>query len=98
MVRCKLHKYNDAPYDKRLYISKLEFFQHILEGSKSMSKLQHLFKVGQNVKRRIDGIMQKGIVTEVHDDHIIVDIPEINNHCWFEEGFNLDCVYPIYNF
>lgn len=48
-----------------------------------MSKLQHLFKVGQNVKCRIDGIMQKGIVTEVHDDHIIVDIPEINNHCWF---------------
>ena len=94
MVRCKLHKYNDAPYDKRLYISKLEFFQHILEGS----KLQHLFKVGQNVKCRIDGIMQKGIVTEVHDDHIIVDIPEINNHCWFEEGLNLDCVYPIYNF
>lgn len=42
--------------------------------------------------------MQKGIVTEVHDDHIIVDIPEINNHCWFEEGLNLDCVYPIYNF
>ena len=53
-----------------------------------MSKLQHLFKVGQNVKCRIDGIMQKGIV----------DIPEINNHCWFEEGLNLDCVYPIYNF
>lgn len=70
----------------------------LLEGSKSMSKLQHLFKVGQNVKCRIDGIMQKGIVTEVHDDHIIVDIPEINNHCWFEEGLNLDCVYPIYNF
>lgn len=63
-----------------------------------MSKLQHLFKVGQNVKCRIDGIMQKGIVTEVHDDNIIVDIPEINNHCWFEEGLNLDCVYPIYNF
>lgn len=51
-----------------------------------MSKLQHLFKVGQNVKCSIDGTMQKGIVTEVHDDHIIVDIPEINNHCWFEEG------------
>lgn len=63
-----------------------------------MSKLQHLFKVGQNVKCNIDGTMRKGIVTEVHDDHIIVDIPEINNHCWFEEGFNLDCVYPIYNF
>lgn len=46
-----------------------------------MSKLQHLFKVGQNVKCGIDGIMQKGIVTEAHDDHIIVDIPEINNHC-----------------
>lgn len=38
MVRCKLHKCNDAPYDKRLYISKLEFFQHILEGSKSMTE------------------------------------------------------------
>ena len=52
-------KCNYAPYDKRLYISKLEFFQHILEGSKSMSKLQHLFKVGQNVKCSIDGTMQK---------------------------------------
>ena len=39
-----------------------------------MSKLQHLFKVGQNVKCNMDGTMQKGIVTEVHDDHIIVVI------------------------
>ena len=32
------------------------------------------------------------------DDHIIVDIPEISVHCYFEEGFNMDCVYPDYNF
>lgn len=29
---------------------------------------------------------------------IIVDIPEISKHCWFENDFNMDCVYPEYNF
>lgn len=28
----------------------------------------------------------------------IVDIPEISKHCWFENDFNMDCVYPEYNF
>ena len=63
-----------------------------------MSKLQHLFKVGQNVKCNMDGTMQKGIVTEVHDDHIIVDIPEVSDHCWFESGFNIGDVQPVYDF
>ena len=63
-----------------------------------MANLKHLFKVGQNVRCNMDGTFYKGTVTETYENHIIVDIPEISNRCWFEEGFNMDCVYPEYNF
>ena len=29
-----------------------------------------------------------------NDDHIIVDVPEVSDHCWFEENFNIGYVYP----
>ena len=35
---------------------------------------------------------------ETYPDHIVVDIPEISEHCWFENDFNMDCVYPECNF
>ena len=63
-----------------------------------MSNLTHIFKVGQKVKCDMDGKMHNGVVKEIYDDHIIVDIPEVFDHCWFESGFNIDCVYPDYNF
>ena len=63
-----------------------------------MSNLTHLFKVNQKVKCNMDGKYYDGTVKEVFSDHIIVDIPAISDHCYFEENFNLDCVYPIYNF
>ena len=63
-----------------------------------MSNLIHIFKVGQKVKCDMDGKMHDGVVKEIYDDHIIVDIPEVSDHCWFESGFNIDCVYPDYNF
>ncbi len=31
-----------------------------------------------------------GTVKEVAD-HVLVDIPEISDHMWFEEGMNLIC-------
>ena len=34
---------------------------------------------------------------ETHPDHIIVDVPEVLDHCWFENGFNMDCVQPVYD-
>ena len=67
-------------------------------GASKMSNLTHLFKVGQKVKCRLDGEMFKGTVKEVYADHIIVDVPEVSDHCWFENGFNMDCIYPEYNF
>lgn len=63
-----------------------------------MSNLTHLFKNNQPVKCNMDGKFYNGTVTETYEDHIIVDIPEISNHCWFENGLNIDCVYPICNF
>ena len=39
-----------------------------------------------------------GTVKETYPDHIIVDVPDISDHCYYEEGFNADCVYPDYNF
>ena len=63
-----------------------------------MADLTHLFSIGQKVRCKLDGKFYDGTVTETHTDHIIVDVPEISNHCYFEEGFNMDCVYPEYNF
>ena len=70
-----------------------------------MSDLTHLFTIGQPVRCRLDEkfynsgrLTYRGTVKETYPDHIIVDIPEISKHCWFENDFNMDCVYPEYNF
>ena len=63
-----------------------------------MADLTHLFSIGQKVRCKLDGKFYDGTITEMHKDHIIVDVPNISDHCWFEEGFNMDCVYPEYNF
>ena len=42
----------------------------------------------------MDGTFYRGTVKETYTDHIIVDIPEISDHCWFENNLNMDCVYP----
>ena len=46
----------------------------------------------------MDGNLYIGTVKETYEDHIIVDVPGISDHCYFENGFNMDCVYPDYNF
>lgn len=58
-----------------------------------MADLTHLFKVGQ-----IDGDTHTGTVRKTYIDHIIVDIPDISDHCWFENGFNISDVQPVYDF
>lgn len=63
-----------------------------------MSNLTRLFTIGQIVRCRMDKKFYKGIVKETYPDHIVVDIPEISEHCWFENDFNMDCVYPECNF
>ena len=62
-----------------------------------MSDLTHLFKIGQKVRCNMDGVFYNGTVKETYTDHIIVDIPEISDHCWFEEDFNIGDVKPEYN-
>lgn len=66
-----------------------------------MANLTHLFKVGQAVKVKADtydNTLYNGTVKETYPDHIIVDVPEISDHMWYEEDLNLDWVYPDYNF
>ena len=63
-----------------------------------MANLSHIFKTGQKVHCNMDGIFYKGTVTKTDVDYIIVDVPEISDHCWFENGFNIGDVYPEYNF
>lgn len=63
-----------------------------------MTNLTHLFKVDQKVKVNCDGKFYDGTVKETYEDHIIVDVPEISDHMWYEKDFNLDDVYPEYNF
>lgn len=60
--------------------------------------MSNLFKIGQAVRVNVDGKFYKGTVKEIYDDHIIVDVPEISDHMWYESGFNLGDVYPEYNF
>lgn len=63
-----------------------------------MADLRHLFKVGQNVRCNLDGDFYAGTITDIGEKHVIVDVPGISDHCWFESGFNLCDVYPEYNF
>lgn len=63
-----------------------------------MANLSHIFKPGQKVRVNFDGTFFKGTVTKTGSDYIIVDIPEVSDHCRFESGFNIGDVYPEYNF
>ena len=63
-----------------------------------MADLTHLFKAGQIVRCRLDGDTHTGMVKETYTDHIIVDIPDVSDHCWFESGFNIGDVQPVYDF
>lgn len=63
-----------------------------------MADLDHLFHLHQPVRCRLDGRFYKGTVAEVYLDHIIVDIPGVSDHCWFENGLSIGDVYPEYNF
>ena len=68
-----------------------------------MSDLTHIYKVGQKVRVRmgdeIDGFyMYGGTVKEISKDHIIVSVPEISDHCWFENGLNINDVYQEHKF
>lgn len=62
-----------------------------------MSDLTHLFRIGQKVRCRFDDKMYQGTVTETKADHIIVDVPSISDHCWFDRDM-LENIYPEYNF
>ena len=72
-----------------------------------MADLTHLFKVGQKVIYRnndFDAIKRNipCVVKETYQDHIIITDTETDTETdtdlWIEEGFNMDCVYPEYNF
>lgn len=62
------------------------------------ANLTHIFEKGQNVKCRTEIGFENGIVKEVYENHIIVDIPSISDHMWYEEGWNIGDVFPDYNF
>ena len=66
-----------------------------------MSDYTHLWKVGQPLRWHVNDFegdfWHKGTVKEVYPDHIIADIPEICDHCWFDD-FNMGDIYPEYNF
>ena len=65
-----------------------------------MADLAHLFKAKQTVRYHDPdtGGWHNGEIKEIHPDHVIVDIPDISDHCWFEEDLNLEYLYPEYNF
>lgn len=63
-----------------------------------MANLSHLFSVGQEVVYMDEGKKHDGVVSQIFSDHIIVNVPSISDHLWFEEGFNIGFLFPKYNF
>ena len=61
----------------------------------------HDFQVGQKVKyvtneSPLDPVKEHiGTVKAIYEDHMIVDVPDISDHCWFEPDFNLNQLIPI---
>ena len=53
------------------------------------------FKVGDLVQADFDGRLFSGTVTEVHTDYLLVNVPEVSNHCRYEPDFNLDTLKKI---
>ena len=58
-----------------------------------MVNLTRLFKVGQKVRVRSDGDMHNGVIKEVYEKVMIIDVEGVSDHCWYEVGLNLDNVY-----
>ena len=70
----------------------------------------HLWKVGQKIRYASKDeelewatgqekvTWYKGTVKEVYPDHLIVDVPDICDHLWFQDNFNLNALYPEDNF
>lgn len=63
-----------------------------------MSNLTHIFEKNQKIVCKTELGLKSGTVKEVYEDHIIVDIPMISDHMWYENGWNIGDVYPDYNF
>lgn len=65
-----------------------------------MADLTHLFRTEQKIRYHDPdtGKWHNGEIKETYPDHVIVDIPDISDHCWFEENFNLEYLYPECNF
>ena len=63
------------------------------------------YKVGQTIEWMYDDILSVlenvsgkpnvGTIKEVHEDHILVDCPEINDHCWLDEDLE-DSILKVY--
>ena len=68
-----------------------------------MSNLTHLFTVGQKVKIKNEDFdatekFNNGIVKATYPNHIIVTNTDLDFDGWYEENFNIGCIFPVYNF
>ena len=68
-----------------------------------MGNLTHIFKVGQKVRCKNDVYdavkkFEEGVVKETSHNHIIVHLTDLDIDMWYEEGVNMDLVFPEYNF
>lgn len=91
--------FNDAVYGAKL--SKQERpDENKDELSPNEQKLSD-FNVGQKVKYVTNDNPSApvkehvGTVKAIYEDHMIVDVPDISDHCWFEPDFNLSQLIPI---
>lgn len=68
-----------------------------------MNDLRKIFAVGDKVKCKNDDFdafekFEDGIVSDVKSDQVTVRLEELDIDMYYMEGFNLDLLYPAYNF
>ena len=72
-----------------------------MKGRYIMSNLTHLFKVGQKVKintKEYGSVtnVSDGTVVETNENYIIVHDDDLDYDGWYENGFNIGSIQPIY--
>lgn len=91
-------------FDDAVYGAKLSEQKSLDKNKDELSqKEQELsdFNVGQKVKYVTNDdpftpVKEHiGTVKAIFEDHMIVDVPDISDHCWFEPDFNLNQLIPI---
>ncbi len=52
------------------------------------------FKIGDKIIWQTETKQYFGTVKEVYNDHLIVNVPDVSDHCWFDKN-NIDTLSKV---